>query len=502
MKSGSERTSLGVVAIIGVLYVIPIILANRPYIDDLRRSLTGEGAWTINARPLSDALMIVLSMGHPLADLAPLTQIGAVGLYCAACVLLFKWTAGMAMPAVWRALACTALLLSPFLLQNNAYRFDSLPMAAAFFACMWAARPRSGNPVLALLRSAALVFVGLCIYQAAANVTAAVAMLLLLVETRRSDAERDIWTRLGVRLGGLVLASLVYSVTVGPLLIRGRYTLAHAERVPLTLDGVQQMLENFGRATLLVWNSFDLYQLLLLSVAGIIALATVGTLLAVRLRSGKTSWALTVACVLGVAGLWLTPLGLSGTLQAPVLQPRVLMAFGIVLAFVLLFAAEGLSTLRRPAVAAAVRALGITGLFAFVAMPLLVCLSFAYAFGSAQARQDEADMALVAEIRTGLSALAVHDEFYLAVDGQQPMAPAATRTVQRFPLLTVILPRYLEPNSYWSMCLLRYHGIPARFDAEKSEQAIAQAKQQVPGYVGMGFDLTLAGDTVVLRFPG
>ncbi len=55
-----------------LLYVLPVILADRPYIDDLGRSVLGYTWWGLNGRPLSDVVMIALSMGHPILDLSPL----------------------------------------------------------------------------------------------------------------------------------------------------------------------------------------------------------------------------------------------------------------------------------------------------------------------------------------------------------------------------------------------------------------------------------------------
>lgn len=49
--------------IASVLYVIPVILADRYYNDDLSRALYGARGWQKDGRPLGDVLMILLTGG-------------------------------------------------------------------------------------------------------------------------------------------------------------------------------------------------------------------------------------------------------------------------------------------------------------------------------------------------------------------------------------------------------------------------------------------------------
>lgn len=62
-----------------IVYVMPIILANRYYIDDLGRSQWGYASWSANGRPLADFLMILLGFGgENIVDISPLTLIFSV----------------------------------------------------------------------------------------------------------------------------------------------------------------------------------------------------------------------------------------------------------------------------------------------------------------------------------------------------------------------------------------------------------------------------------------
>jgi hypothetical protein len=61
------------------LLLYPILQADRPYNDDLKRALLGRASWDSNGRPLTTLLMRALQCyNHAMVDIAPLPQIGAI----------------------------------------------------------------------------------------------------------------------------------------------------------------------------------------------------------------------------------------------------------------------------------------------------------------------------------------------------------------------------------------------------------------------------------------
>ncbi len=54
------------------IYVLPVLLADRFYHDDLTRSLRGVTGWNNDARPLAEWLMKWLCGGFPIGDISPL----------------------------------------------------------------------------------------------------------------------------------------------------------------------------------------------------------------------------------------------------------------------------------------------------------------------------------------------------------------------------------------------------------------------------------------------
>ena len=111
-----------------VLYVLPIILTGRLYIDDLGRTLYGYSGWGLNGRPLSDAIMQTMSLGGELLDLSPLNQILSVLLLC---ITLYYYTEKVFSGINFSGLLilCFLFISNPFYIENLSYRFDSLTMA-------------------------------------------------------------------------------------------------------------------------------------------------------------------------------------------------------------------------------------------------------------------------------------------------------------------------------------------------------------------------------------
>lgn len=83
-----NKIDIGVVALLSVLYVMPILSANVLYIDDMGRSMYGYSGWDNNARPLASLVMQMLAGGTPLQNIYPLPQIlGAIATGIAGLVL-------------------------------------------------------------------------------------------------------------------------------------------------------------------------------------------------------------------------------------------------------------------------------------------------------------------------------------------------------------------------------------------------------------------------------
>ena len=116
-----------IVIALSVLYVLPIILANTYYIDDMNRTVAGYN-WDHDGRFVSSKLMNVLSFQSEVVySLYPYSQmISAVLLSLSGFIICY--TIGIRNKTL---LIIGSLLLTtcPFLLEILSYRFDCLPIS-------------------------------------------------------------------------------------------------------------------------------------------------------------------------------------------------------------------------------------------------------------------------------------------------------------------------------------------------------------------------------------
>lgn len=131
-----ERPLFFALTVMYGIYVLPIILADRFYQDDLYHSLYGATGWYNDARPLSEKLIVWLCGGAPLGDIFPLPLLLAVLLLsCTVTLYAKRYLSFEAFPVA--ALGIGFLVIAnPFLLCNLSYRFEAVTMILALCAAI------------------------------------------------------------------------------------------------------------------------------------------------------------------------------------------------------------------------------------------------------------------------------------------------------------------------------------------------------------------------------
>jgi hypothetical protein len=195
------------------LCILPILLANRPYVDDWLRMTEGHLWWSGAGRPITDLLMNLADLGAPLADAFPLFQILAIVVLAAITVLLalrFK------VSGLWVA-SMTSLSLgaNPFFLANLSFRFDAFPMALSLALTILpiAITP----PKEALVRwdigfGSVCLILSLACYQASLAVFLVFTLLECLLAILGMQALRTVSVNFLARIVTVVIAVAVYKV--------------------------------------------------------------------------------------------------------------------------------------------------------------------------------------------------------------------------------------------------------------------------------------------------
>ena len=189
--------------ILGFIYVLPIIIANRLYIDDLGRSADGYYRLSENGRPLADAVLHFLSFSPVASDISPYTLLISVAVivlstayFCEALNLRSKLA---------KTILPIALLISPNFLENLSYKFDSVTMglsvAAIVFPIAFSIN-RSQKVKFAI--TSFFIIISLCLYQASINLIASIALIEFYIRLTHGyssiEAIKTIFNRVGALL--------------------------------------------------------------------------------------------------------------------------------------------------------------------------------------------------------------------------------------------------------------------------------------------------------------
>ncbi|UDM05741.1 glucosyltransferase domain-containing protein [Halomonas sp. NyZ770] len=149
-----------------LLFAMPIIFSGVFYRDDYWRVVTGENFWGWAGRQGADQIAHVLSLSKFHVDSYPLGYILSIVFIC---YVLFIISKHYAIKKDYAILSLSFLFVSPFFLQNLAYRFDAPQMVlgvALSILAFYRSNGKSANTMV----SALLLVLALCLYQPVVNI--------------------------------------------------------------------------------------------------------------------------------------------------------------------------------------------------------------------------------------------------------------------------------------------------------------------------------------------
>ncbi|AVP96866.1 hypothetical protein C7S18_06470 [Ahniella affigens] len=443
------RVFAGLVGLWFVLILLPIILADRPFNDDVVRQATGFYGWNANGRHLSNLLMRVLALGQSrLVDLSPLPQLMALPILA---VGSLYWLQRIRIQSVGMAiLVALPIGAQPFYLENLSYQFDAGFMALGCTAALFAAsRFRRDAGGIAIAAVALLACFGL--YQPAINVFL-VAFLLVLVRARLDGEVMHVIVR--DLLGAVALAGAIgmlhRTLTAHSV---SAWVGEHSQLLPFH-DLLSGLIANSSAFIGFAAASFHARTLLLWALFA--ALGAMPWWQFRRTQPSATSlYAAMFWLILPIAML-LASVGPMLLLRDPVILPRVLLATGMLIAG---FLAVGAFAIERSAqttssVATALRRtwFAATGLF------MLIATTHAYAYGNALQAQKQLEHRIVSSLRDDLWQLQ-QDAGITAVrlDGSMTQSATTQRIGQSFPFIGRMIWPYLHHSDDFSVAFLSQH---------------------------------------------
>lgn len=481
------------------LLLYPILHADRPYNDDLKRALLGRASWDSNGRPLATLLMRALQCyNHAMVDIAPLPQIGAI--------VVLAWTGARLARRFTDASPWLAALLvfplgaQPFFLENLSYQFDALSMALAVWLAVWplllpATRRGSGWGIASL-------FGALCLYQPAINVFLVLALAELVLTQATDHAASAGLRTLGRRAMQIAVAMVVYELLVGMHIsgwVKRQAAPIHSWRE------IPRIADNVGAFYGFVGGSFNAnWWAVFGTLATLLALGCV----AVGLRHAcaraphrsRGQQVLLMALAVAMPGLaMVAALGPMLLLRAPEIQPRVLVGLGALLA-------SGLLVMRM---ALRTRVWGDRVCVTMASMSALGMWVIASAYGNAMTDQQHYEQHIAGRLANDLATLSAAQPIHrLVVAGSAGFSPLAAHVAGEFPLMRRLVPTYLDADDGFATSGLLMFYLPQWVDARRPllnqplpGDALSAARcAVVPDRVAAGYRLCVQGAIAWVQF--
>ena len=426
-----------------LMYILPILIANFYYIDDLGRSLSGYTGWDGNGRPIASFLALILSDGKPLMDVSPWIQIASIFVLNYSLILFLR-------KFVSRATAfqiiCVASFsyLNLFLLENLSYKYDSFGMIFSVGIFLFTyALPESVRWKKHLIMSVVAVIISLSTYQAAIGTYISLAVIESVYFICQNESWDNIVKRALLRIAGLGIGGLLYKlVIVKAYVSKDGYSAEHASLAnPFTAQGAQQINTNII-AFSGMFKDFGIT----LGILGILLLLVlcIGILYKAYL-TWKNRQDTVPYKILSVGMITISPILLICSsvlslvlLKYPVVAPRVMLSFTIFTLFIGMVI-YWLSEFKK-------------GFLAIAVLALICTLSFSSSYGNLLSRQEKMNTLVATDIVYDINRIEAEQLRKIdkvAFIGHAPKCQELLLASKRKPLLNRLVPIYMNNDWYW-----------------------------------------------------
>lgn len=164
-----DKGFLSISLILSLLFAYPLISYGIYFRDDLDRSVTGYYGWGVLGRPLADYVsQFVSASGDNLLDIFPFSLIISCIFIAIASLLVKKLLDNH--NVVNSGFIAALIIFNPFMIQNLAYKYDSMSMSLSLLLCIASYTLTHSNRNLNFFIKIALGVAALSLYQPCVNI--------------------------------------------------------------------------------------------------------------------------------------------------------------------------------------------------------------------------------------------------------------------------------------------------------------------------------------------
>ncbi|EMV7410908.1 glucosyltransferase domain-containing protein [Enterobacter soli] len=480
IKNDDYRKSFSLTLAFFLMYLFPIILIGRYYIDDMGRSIYGYAGWGQDGRPLADLIMRVFSIGEPIIDLSPLNQFVSIVLL-AASVTLYVYKNATIKNWFATGIISSLFICSPFIIENLSYKFDSLTMllSAAILFIPFCLEKTTTTSYVA---SVTAIICSLSLYQAAIGIFAILTVIDVVLKSDKS-AKEDLINIL-TRVSQLVVGYIAYKYLISKISDIGSYGNSHAKLITSSDHIKDSLIFNINQIAIIFKQAINPYPAIILSAIALLMAYCIVCECCRAIRSHGSVNILKISVIvisptLVVIFSFIHLLAL----EKPVLAPRVFISTGCVLIFIGVLLHRNLSN-RLSAV--------------ITLLALLFGLVNVFGYSNVSKAQDKLDSIYSSSIRENVSA---HNHIFkvAVITGTMPVARQRDSLGVNFPLLARMVPVYMNADWAWGARLLDMNGLQVNYSVFSEDDAKLICNS-IPFYKSTDYELFDAGERLIIRF--
>jgi len=431
------------------IYVLPLLLTNVYYADDLRRAVNGVG-WDYDGRYFSSFLMNKITAGGFISDYFPYSIIFSaiilsIGGYIISIIL------GLEKDRKYKLSSCI-LLINPFFLENLSYRWDTIPMSVSIVVLIIPFLFVSSRTLFVLSS-----IIGICItlftYQASIVIYPLMAILILInhcIDDNKKTIESFILFICSFILGLIIykLISLLFPTNFG-----GRDSI-----ILFKENFLSNLIINSERAWELIRTAFSRYFKIVIVLS--IFLCVISYIK--YLISSKPIIQKGLIILLPLFAIILIPFIIL-ILENVWIGPRILVGFSFLI-YLMLIIINNLSQRIIPI---------ISFLFIFISLPLMS------AYASALKSQNSLEVYVSQKITQTVNM----EDRILTFEGYLEFSPETYVAIDKFPIIKQLIRHNLVDNLSWGPKLFakanNYMYFPQYVNNEKYEK-IMENKNMLP----------------------
>ena len=439
-----NKNSILVIFLMYVLQISAILRSNYLYADDMGRNMEGYTGNAFDSRYLADIISPLINANKRLTDVSPLTQILAC-LFLAVAAVLLLWFIRRESKLDILSLACAVMMMSPYFLMNMSYKVDAPFMALSvllgFLPLLW--KDELWKYVVAIV----LCTLGICMtYQASSGILPMMVLILSFLAYIKGEKElKEILKFIGISAAAYLLSLGFFYVFLMKKVEGDEYFENSAagitELFPTVISNIKTLYLTVVGDFAKWWNIF----VVLIVIAFFVTCMKIST---------KKWYQTLLYLVITFGCMCVLVIGPYIVLRKPLLFPRSMYGFCILLAIMSAVIAQHNSVIAVPGKA--------------IAVILAWCFfAFSFTYGNAlfeQRRYTEFMMQEVASDLTDLDAYINSNEREVELRGTIGYCPVVENLPYDYDLVRTMIPIYFAQtdsawNSYYFYHYLKLEGI-------------------------------------------